>query len=109
MGVRGWCANLIEMTKKLSAVLSTDRVVRLHRAWHGAGHEDVELAKGIVGSSHSRECGKRALWTRMARPVELDSWPNREYNQRVGMSVANGTCVSLVEVGLRVLPIKTLP
>ena len=72
-GVRGWCANLIEM------------------------------------ASYSRECGKRALWTRMARPVELDSWSNREYNQRVGMSVANGTCVSLVEVGLRVLPIKTLP
>ena len=25
-----------------------------------------------------------ALWTQMARPMESDSWSNREYNQQVG-------------------------
>ena len=42
------------------------------------------MAKGIVGSSHSRECDERVLRTRGTRPVELDSWSYREYNQQVG-------------------------
>ena len=58
---------------------------------------------------HSRECGKRAHWTQMARTSRTGLPSSGEHNRTSCMSVANGICVSLVEVGLRVLPIKTLP
>lgn len=71
-----------ENGKKLSAVLSTDRVVRLHRAWPGMALGvrgrwrkewwEVVTVANVAGAPSGR---------RWREPVELGSSGSREHNE----------------------------